>query len=68
MMAAQAKGYIAPFKAVAALERGFGYDIDADLEIEAEQAREWPSLSREKNMTGNIFCPLPENAVKQSLF
>lgn len=36
MTAARAKGYIAPFKAVEALERGFGYDIDADLQIEAE--------------------------------
>ena len=45
-----------------------GFFDDEIMPIEAEQAREWPSLSREKNMTGNIFCPLPENAVKQSLF
>lgn len=36
MTAAQAKGYIAPFKAIEAMERGFGYDLDADLQIEAE--------------------------------
>ena len=36
MTAAQAKGYIAPFKAVEAIDRGLSYDIEADLKIEAE--------------------------------
>jgi 3-hydroxyacyl-CoA dehydrogenase/enoyl-CoA hydratase/carnithine racemase len=35
MTAAQAKGYIAPFKAIEAFEKGLGYDIDADIETEA---------------------------------
>ena len=36
MTAAQAKGYIAPFKAIEAFEKGLGYDIDADIETESE--------------------------------
>jgi len=36
MTAAQAKGYIAPFKAVEAIDKGLSYDIDADLKREAE--------------------------------
>jgi 3-hydroxyacyl-CoA dehydrogenase/enoyl-CoA hydratase/carnithine racemase len=36
MTAAQAKGYIAPFKAIEAFEKGLGYDIEADLEIESD--------------------------------
>jgi 3-hydroxyacyl-CoA dehydrogenase/enoyl-CoA hydratase/carnithine racemase len=35
MTAAQAKGYIAPFKAIDAFEKGLGYDIEADIETEA---------------------------------
>jgi 3-hydroxyacyl-CoA dehydrogenase/enoyl-CoA hydratase/carnithine racemase len=35
MTAAKAKGYVAPFKAVEALEQGLGYDLDADLTMEA---------------------------------
>jgi 3-hydroxyacyl-CoA dehydrogenase len=35
MAADKGKGYIAPFKAIEAMERGLGYDIDADLEMEA---------------------------------
>jgi 3-hydroxyacyl-CoA dehydrogenase/enoyl-CoA hydratase/carnithine racemase len=34
MTMAQAKGYIAPFKAIEAFEKGLGYDIDADIETE----------------------------------
>ncbi len=34
MVAAQAKGYIAPMKAVEAIDQGLSYDIDADLERE----------------------------------
>jgi 3-hydroxyacyl-CoA dehydrogenase/enoyl-CoA hydratase/carnithine racemase len=36
MTAAQAKGYLAPFKAIDAFEKGLGYDIEADLEKEAD--------------------------------
>jgi 3-hydroxyacyl-CoA dehydrogenase/enoyl-CoA hydratase/carnithine racemase len=36
MTAAKAKGYIAPLKAIEAFKTGLGYDIDADLELEAE--------------------------------
>ncbi len=36
MTAAQAKGYIAPFKAIEAFEKGLGYDIDTDIETESE--------------------------------
>jgi 3-hydroxyacyl-CoA dehydrogenase/enoyl-CoA hydratase/carnithine racemase len=35
MAAAQAKGYIAPMKAIEAFEKGLGYDIDADIETES---------------------------------
>ena len=34
MAAGQAKGYIAPFKAIEAMEKGLGFDIEADLETE----------------------------------
>ncbi len=36
MTAEKAKGYVAPFKAVEALEKGLGFDIDADIEREVE--------------------------------
>jgi 3-hydroxyacyl-CoA dehydrogenase/enoyl-CoA hydratase/carnithine racemase len=36
MTAAKGKGYIAPLKAIEAFEKGLGYDIDADLAMEAE--------------------------------
>ncbi len=36
MVAAQSKGYIAPMKAVAAIDQGLSYDVDKDLEREAE--------------------------------
>ena len=32
----QAKGYIAPFKAIEAMERGLSDDFEADLRVEAE--------------------------------
>ena len=34
MTAAKAKGYIAPFKAIEALEKGLGFDIEKDIETE----------------------------------
>jgi len=52
MTAVQAKGYIAPFKAVDALERGFGYDIDADLEIEADLFADCVVSDVAKNLIG----------------
>jgi len=52
MMAGQAKGYIAPFKAVEALERGLGYDIDADLEIEADLFADCVVSDVAKNLIG----------------
>ena len=36
MTAPKAKGYIAPFKAIEAMEKGLNYDLDADLETEAD--------------------------------
>ncbi|MGD2097084.1 MAG: 3-hydroxyacyl-CoA dehydrogenase NAD-binding domain-containing protein [Desulfobacterales bacterium] len=36
MTAAQAKGYLAPFKATEAFEKGLSYDIDADIDTESE--------------------------------
>jgi 3-hydroxyacyl-CoA dehydrogenase len=36
MAAGQAKGYIAPFKAIEAMEKGLNYDIEPDLELEAD--------------------------------
>jgi 3-hydroxyacyl-CoA dehydrogenase/enoyl-CoA hydratase/carnithine racemase len=36
MTAAQAKGYLAPFKAIEAFEKGLSYDIDADIDTESE--------------------------------
>jgi 3-hydroxyacyl-CoA dehydrogenase/enoyl-CoA hydratase/carnithine racemase len=36
MTAAKGKGYIAPLKAIEAFEKGLGYDLDGDLDHEAE--------------------------------
>ena len=36
MTAAKGKGYIAPLKAIEAFEKGLGYDLEADLDQEAE--------------------------------
>ncbi len=52
MMASQARGYIAPFKAVEAFERGLGFDIDADLEIEAELFADCVVSDVAKNLIG----------------
>jgi len=54
MTAAQSKGYIAPLKAVEAVERGLGYDIDADLDIEAELFADCVVSDVAKNLI-NIF-------------
>jgi 3-hydroxyacyl-CoA dehydrogenase/1,4-dihydroxy-2-naphthoyl-CoA synthase len=55
MMAGQAKGYIAPFKAVEALERGLGYDFDADLEIETDLFGDCVVSDVAKNLIGIFF-------------
>jgi len=52
MTAAQAKGYIAPFKAVEAIDKGFGYDIDADLKREAELFADCAVSDVAKNLIG----------------
>lgn len=36
MVGMQAKGYIAPFKAIEAMEKGLGFDIEADIEREVD--------------------------------
>jgi 3-hydroxyacyl-CoA dehydrogenase/enoyl-CoA hydratase/carnithine racemase len=52
MTAAKAKGYIAPFKAVDAFEQGLGYDIDADLEKEADLFADCVVSDVAKNLIG----------------
>jgi 3-hydroxyacyl-CoA dehydrogenase/enoyl-CoA hydratase/carnithine racemase len=54
MTAAQAKGYIAPFKAIEAFEKGLGYDIDAGIETEAELFADCVVSDVAKNLI-NIF-------------
>jgi len=54
MTATQAKGYIAPFKAIEAFEKGLGYDIDADIETEAELFADCVVSDVAKNLI-NIF-------------
>ena len=52
MMAAQAKGYIAPFKAVEAIDQGLSYDIDADLKREADLFADCAVSDVAKNLIG----------------
>ncbi len=52
MTAAQAKGYIAPFKAVEAIDKGLSYDIDADLGREAELFADCAVSDVAKNLIG----------------
>jgi len=52
MTAAQAKGYIAPFKAVEAIDKGLSYDIDADLEREADLFADCAVSDVAKNLIG----------------
>jgi 3-hydroxyacyl-CoA dehydrogenase len=54
MTATQAKGYIAPFKAIDAFEKGLSYDIDADFETEAELFADCVVSDVAKNLI-NIF-------------
>ncbi len=52
MTAAKAKGYIAPFKAVEAIDKGLSYDIDADLKREAELFADCAVSDVAKNLIG----------------
>ena len=52
MAASQAKGYIAPFKAVEAIDKGLSYDIEADLEKEAELFADCAVSDVAKNLIG----------------
>ena len=52
MAAKQAKGYIAPFKAIEALERGLTDHFEADLKIEAELFADCAVSDVAKNLIG----------------
>ncbi|MGB5747225.1 MAG: 3-hydroxyacyl-CoA dehydrogenase NAD-binding domain-containing protein [Desulfobacterales bacterium] len=52
MTAAQAKGYIAPFKAVEAIDKGLSYDIDTDLKREADLFADCAVSDVAKNLIG----------------
>ncbi|UCE53504.1 MAG: enoyl-CoA hydratase/isomerase family protein [Desulfobacterales bacterium] len=52
MVAAQAKGYIAPLKAVEAMEKGLNYDIEPDLELEADLFGDCVISDVAKNLIG----------------
>ena len=52
MTAAKAKGYIAPFKAVEAIDKGLSYDIDTDLKREAELFADCAVSDVAKNLIG----------------
>jgi 3-hydroxyacyl-CoA dehydrogenase/enoyl-CoA hydratase/carnithine racemase len=48
----KAKGYIAPFKAIEAVEKGLGYDIEADIEREVDLFSECAVSDVAKNLIG----------------
>ena len=52
MTAAKAKGYIAPFKAIEAVEKGLNYDIEPDLEIEGDLFADCVVSDVAKNLIG----------------
>jgi 3-hydroxyacyl-CoA dehydrogenase/enoyl-CoA hydratase/carnithine racemase len=52
MAAKQAKGYIAPFKAIEAMERGLSDNFEADLKIEAELFADCAVSDVAKNLIG----------------
>jgi 3-hydroxyacyl-CoA dehydrogenase/enoyl-CoA hydratase/carnithine racemase len=52
MTAAKAKGYIAPFKVIEAVEKGLGYDIEPDLEREADLFSDCVVSDVAKNLIG----------------
>lgn len=50
--AQKAKGYIAPFKAIEAMEQGLGYDIEADIEKEVGLFSDCAVTDVAKNLIG----------------
>lgn len=52
MTAEKAKGYIAPFKAIEAVERGLSYDIEADIEREVGLFSDCAISDVAKNLIG----------------
>jgi 3-hydroxyacyl-CoA dehydrogenase/enoyl-CoA hydratase/carnithine racemase len=52
MTAQKAKGYIAPFKAIEAMEQGLGYDIEADIEKEVGLFSDCAVTDVAKNLIG----------------
>ncbi len=52
MIADKAKGYIAPFKAIEAIEKGLGYDIEADIEREVDLFSDCAVSDVAKNLIG----------------
>ena len=52
MMAQQAKGYIAPFKAIEAIEKGLSYDIEKDIEREVDLFSDCAVSDVAKNLIG----------------
>jgi len=52
MTAQKAKGYIAPFKAIEAVEQGLGYDIEADIEREVGLFSDCAVTDVAKNLIG----------------
>jgi 3-hydroxyacyl-CoA dehydrogenase/enoyl-CoA hydratase/carnithine racemase len=50
--AAKAKGYIAPFKAIEAVEKGLSFDIEADIEREVELFSDCAISEVAKNLMG----------------
>jgi len=52
MTAAKAKGYLAPFKVIEAVEKGLGFDIEADLEIESDLFADCVVSDVAKNLIG----------------
>ena len=52
MAAKQAKGYLAPFKAIEAMERGLTDNFEADLKVEAELFAECAVSDIAKNLIG----------------
>jgi 3-hydroxyacyl-CoA dehydrogenase/enoyl-CoA hydratase/carnithine racemase len=52
MASGQAKGYIAPFKAIEAMEKGLNYDIEPDLQLEADLFGDCAVSDVAKNLIG----------------
>src|SRR4030043_285827 len=52
MTAQKAKGYIAPLKALEAIEKGLSYDIEKDIEREVELFSECAVSDVSKNLIG----------------